>query len=211
MKVAPSVLSVDYSNLKQDLDSVRTSDFLHIDIMDGHFVPNLTIGPIILKAIKKLSNIPLDVHLMVKDANFFIDLYKDFSPKFISIHLEEETHLHRLIQKLRTLSISPAVALNPHTRVENLEHLISELDMVLIMSVNPGFGGQNFIPFTLKKVQKLKELILKKNAKTLIEVDGGVNSDNIQDLKNAGCDIVVAGNYIFKAKNRAKAIESLRV
>lgn len=210
MLVAPSVLSVDYSDLRQELSSVQTADMLHIDVMDGHFVPNLTIGPVILEAIKKSSPLPLDIHLMVENAGFFIDLYAKFAPEYISFHLEREPHPHRLIQKIKSLGIKAAVAINPHTRSEALEYLLGDLDMVLIMSVNPGFGGQKFLPLALEKTARLKDLIAQKNTQTLIEVDGGVNAQNAKDLKSAGCDIVVAGSYIFGASNRQEAIKALR-
>ncbi len=213
MLVAPSILSADFGILNREIEGICEGgcDFVHIDVMDGHFVPNLTIGPVIVEPVAKVSTKPLDIHLMVENNTFFVDLFAHLRPKYISFHIEEEKHPHRLIQKIRDLGISPAIALNPHTPPESVEYLLSDLEMVLLMSVNPGFGGQKFIPSVLEKSKKLKELIEKKGASTLIEVDGGVNDKNIKDLKNAGVDIAVAGSYVFKNKSYKDAIRSLKV
>lgn len=211
MLVAPSVLSANFGHLQKDIQEIcqAGADLVHVDVMDGHFVPNLTIGPLVVRAIKEASSKPLDVHLMVENVSFFVELYKDLA-SYISFHIEEEKHPHKIIQTLRSYGISPAITLNPHTRIEDVEHLLLDLDMVLLMSVNPGFGGQKFLPLVLEKVERLKNLIIKKGAKTLIEVDGGVSDKNIDLLKQAGCDIVVAGNYVFSSSDRKKAIESLK-
>lgn len=211
MQVAPSILSADFLNLQSEIESIKDADLLHIDIMDGHFVPNLTIGPFILENLYKITNLELDIHLMVEDTSFFIDLYAPLRPKYISIHLEKEAHVNRLIQKIRSFGISPSIALNPHTDISLLKYILQDIDMVLIMSVNPGFGGQQFIPSMLQKIIDLKELSSIYNKNLKIEVDGGVNDKNILDLKNAGVDIVVAGSYIFNASNKKDAINSLRV
>ena len=179
--------------------------------MDVHFVHNLTIVPVVVSAVAKASTKPLDIHLMVENNTFFVDLFAPLKPKYISFHIEEEKHPHRLIQKIRDYGISPAITLNPHTSLSSIEYLLEDLDMVLLMSVNPGFGGQKFIPSVLEKSAKLKEMILKRNAQTLIEVDGGVNDKNILALKNAGVDIVVAGNFVFGSSDYKKAIDSLHV
>ena len=179
--------------------------------MDGHFVPNMTIGPVVVNPVAKVATKPLDIHLMVENNTFFVDLFAPLKPKYISFHIEEEKHPHRLIQKIRDYGISPAITLNPHTSLSSIEYLLEDLDMVLLMSVNPGFGGQKFIPSVLEKSAKLKEMILKRNAQTLIEVDGGVNDKNILELKNAGVDIVVAGNFVFGSSDYKKAIDSLHV
>ena len=213
MLVAPSILSADFGNLEKEIKSICEAgcDLVHVDVMDGHFVPNLTIGPVVVEPVSKVSSKPLDIHLMVENNNFFVDLFAPLKPKYLSFHIESEKHPHRLIQKIRGLGISPAITLNPHTKVEDIEYLIEDLDMVLLMSVNPGFGGQKFIPSVIEKVKKLKELINKKNPNCLIEVDGGVSDKNIKDLKDAGVDIVVAGSFVFGSSDYKKAIDSLKV
>lgn len=213
MLVAPSILSADFGRLREEIVSICEAgcDLVHVDVMDGHFVPNLTIGPVVVSAVAKASSKPLDIHLMVENNTFFVDLFAPLKPKYISFHIEEEKHPHRLIQKIRDLGISPAIVLNPHTPPSAIEYLLEDLDMVLLMSVNPGFGGQKFIPSVLEKAPILKEMILKCNAKTLIEVDGGVNNHNIEALANAGVDIVVAGNYVFGSNDYKSAIDALKV
>ena len=213
MLVAPSILSADFGNLEQEIKAICEAgcDLVHVDVMDGHFVPNLTIGPVVVEPVSKVSSKPLDIHLMVENNNFFVDLFAPLKPKYLSFHIESEKHPHRLIQKIRSLGISPAITLNPHTKVEDLEYLIEDLDMVLLMSVNPGFGGQKFIPSVIEKVKKLKELIKKKNPNCLIEVDGGVSDKNIKELKDAGVDVVVAGSFVFGSSDYKKAIDSLKV
>ena len=213
MLVAPSILSADFGNLEKEIKSICEAgcDLVHVDVMDGHFVPNLTIGPVVVEPVSKASTKPLDIHLMVENNSFFVDLFAPLKPKYLSFHIESEKHPHRLIQKIRSLGISPAITLNPHTKVEDIEYLIEDLDMVLLMSVNPGFGGQKFIPSVIEKVTKLKELIKKKNPNCLIEVDGGVSDNNIKELKDAGVDIVVAGSFVFGSSDYKKAIDSLKV
>ena len=213
MLVAPSILSADFGNLEKEIKAICEAgcDLIHVDVMDGHFVPNLTIGPVVVQPVAKASTKPLDIHLMVENNNFFVDLFAPLKPKYLSFHLESEKHPHRLIQKIRSLEISPAITLNPHTRVEDIEYLLEDLDMVLLMSVNPGFGGQKFIPSVIEKAKKLKELINKRNPKCLIEVDGGVSDKNIKELKDAGVDIVVAGSYVFGSDSYKKAIDSLKI
>ncbi|WP_066153584.1 ribulose-phosphate 3-epimerase [Aliarcobacter cryaerophilus] len=213
MLVAPSILSADFGNLEQEIKAICEAgcDLVHVDVMDGHFVPNLTIGPVVVEPVSKASTKPLDIHLMVENNNFFVDLFAPLKPKYLSFHIESEKHPHRLIQKIRSLGISPAITLNPHTKVEDIEYLIEDLDMVLLMSVNPGFGGQKFIPSVIEKVKKLKELINKKNPNCLIEVDGGVSDTNIKELKDAGVDVVVAGSFVFGSDDYKKAIDSLKV
>ncbi len=214
MLVAPSILSADFGNLEKDVKAICEGgcDFVHIDVMDGHFVPNLTIGPAVVSAAAKAASKPLDIHLMVENNTFFVDLFAPLKPKYISFHIEEEKHPHRLIQKIRALGISPALVLNPHTPPEAVEFLLEDIDMVLLMSVNPGFGGQSFIPSVIEKAKKLKTLIEKRNPNCLIEIDGGVNDENVTTLRDAGVDVVVAGSYVYNNPKGVKyAIESLKV
>ncbi len=212
MLVAPSILSADFGRLNQEVKAICDGgcDLVHVDVMDGHFVPNLTIGPVVVEAVAKAATKPLDIHLMVQNNTFFVDLFAPFKPKYISFHIEEEKHPHRLIQKIRSLGISPAIVLNPHTPPSMVKYLIEDLDMILLMSVNPGFGGQKFIPSVIKKAKELKKLINKHNPNCLIEVDGGVNDKNVSLLKEAGVDIVVAGSYVYKSKDYKVAIDSLK-
>jgi len=213
MLVAPSILSADFGKLNEDIQAICDGgcDLIHVDVMDGHFVPNMTIGPVVVNAVAKIASKPLDIHLMVENNSFFIDLFAHLKPKYISFHLESEKHPHRVIQKLRALDIKPAIVLNPHTRPEEIEYLLADLDMVLLMSVNPGFGGQKFIETVVEKTKKLKALITKYNPSCLIQIDGGVSDKNIQTLKDAGVDVVVAGSYVYGANDIPKAIKSLQI
>jgi len=212
MLVAPSLLSADFGNLSRDVKAICEAgcDLIHVDVMDGHFVPNLTIGPPVVSAIAKSATKPLDIHLMVENNTFFVELFAPLKPKYISFHIEEEKHPHRLIQRIKELGIKPAIVLNPHSRVEEIEYLLPDLDMVLLMSVNPGFGGQKFISSVIEKSKKLKNMITAQNLNTLIEVDGGVSNKNIELLADAGVDVVVSGSYIFKQENLKDAIKSLK-
>ncbi|BFU78951.1 ribulose-phosphate 3-epimerase [Arcobacter sp. 15-2] len=213
MQVAPSILSADFGILNDEIKAICEGgcDLVHVDVMDGHFVPNLTIGPVVVNAVAKIATKPLDIHLMVENNTFFVDLFAPLKPKYISFHIEEEKHPHRLIQKIRDYGIKPAIVLNPHSRPEDIEYLLEDLDMVLLMSVNPGFGGQKFIESVVPKAKKLKELINKHNPTCLIEVDGGVNDKNIGELKVAEVDVVVAGSYVYGADDYGQAIKSLQI
>ena len=213
MYVAPSILSADFANLESEIKAVceAGADLIHIDVMDGHFVPNLTIGPVVVNAAKKSSSVPLDIHLMVENPSFFVEMFLGIKPKFLGFHIEAENHPLRLIDHIRNNGISPAIVLNPHTPISSLKHIINSVDMVLLMSVNPGFGGQKFMPIVIDKIKELKELIYKTNSICMIEIDGGVNGLNVAELDEAGADIVVAGNYIFSSNDYETAIRSLKV
>lgn len=206
------MLSADFGNLQRDIEMVNNSEasIFHLDIMDGVFVPNISYGFPVVKAIKKHSKKPLDVHLMITDPDRYLESFSEAGADWISVHFEACNHLHRTIQKLKNLGVKAGVALNPHTPVLLLEDIIADLDFVLIMSVNPGFGGQKFIPNSLNKVKALKELINRKNSQSLIEVDGGVDLNNAQLLVAAGADILVAGNTVFAASNPIEMISSLK-
>ena len=213
MLVAPSILSADFGKLNDEVNSIYNGgcDLIHTDVMDGHFVPNLTIGPVVVSAVAKCTSKPLDIRLMVQNNTFFVELFAPLKPEYISFHIEEEKHPHRLIQKIRSLGIKPAIVLNPHTPPQSIEYLLKDLDMVLLMSVNPGFGGQSFIDSVLEKASIVNEMRNKINPNCLIEVDGGVNDKNIQALKDVGVDIVVAGSYVFNHNSKEEAIKSLQI
>ncbi|WP_103649404.1 ribulose-phosphate 3-epimerase [Campylobacter concisus] len=213
MYVAPSILSADFGNLAAEIRAICEAgcDLVHVDVMDGHFVPNLTIGPVVVNAVAKAATKPLDIHLMVENNSFFADLFLPLKPKFLTFHIEEEKHPLRLIDHIRKNGVGPGIVLNPHTPVSAIEHIIDEVDIVLLMSVNPGFGGQKFMPVVLEKTRALRELIERKNAKCLIEVDGGVNGLNAPDLEEAGADILVAGNYIFSSNSYEQAIRAIKL
>ena len=210
--IAPSLLSADFGNLATSIDMVNKSeaDWLHIDVMDGVFVPNISFGFPVLDYVKKLSTKPLDVHLMIVDPMKFVKEVKDSNAYLMNIHYEVSTHLHRSIQQIKEAGMKAAVTLNPHTPVSLLQDVVTDLDMVLLMSVNPGFGGQKFISNTVNKVAELKELILKKGSNALIEVDGGINLETGKLVVDAGADALVAGNFVFKSENPIETIAALK-
>ena len=210
--IAPSLLSADFGNLTSSINMVNNSeaDWLHIDVMDGVFVPNISFGFPVLDYVKKLSTKPLDVHLMIVDPMKFVKEVKDSNAYLMNIHYEVSTHLHRSIQQIKEAGMRAAVTLNPHTPVSLLQDVITDLDMVLLMSVNPGFGGQKFIPNTVYKVAELKEMILKRGSSAIIEVDGGINLETGKLVVDAGADALVAGNFVFKSENPIETIAALK-
>ncbi len=214
MYLAPSILSANFIDLKNQIESVIAggADLLHIDVMDGHFVPNLTFGPFIIKQIKKNFNIPLDVHLMISNPENYIEEYISAGADYLTFHFETVKHIHRYIEKIKQLGAKAGLAINPHTSVYELEEILLYLDMILVMSVNPGFGGQKFIPSSIQKIKKLTKLIeeLKLPAKPLIEIDGGINLDNIEILAKEGVDIFVAGSSIFNTPDILTATKEFK-
>ena len=210
--IAPSVLAADFTKLGEELQLINESnaDWLHVDIMDGRFVPNISFGQFIVEFIKKISSKPLDVHLMILEPERYIEEFRKAGADVITVHYEACPHLHRTLQHIKATGAKAGIALNPHTPVSVLEDIIDDTDLVCLMSVNPGFGGQKFIPQTLEKVRKLKNMIGDNYSNTLIEIDGGVSLENYQALLKAGADILVAGNSVFKAKNPKLAIEELK-
>jgi ribulose-phosphate 3-epimerase len=210
--IAPSVLAADFANLQRDIEMINTSeaDWFHIDIMDGVFVPNISFGMPVLEAINKHAKKTIDVHLMIVDPDRYISTFKKLGADVLTVHYEACTHLHRTLQAIKAEGMKAGVALNPHTNVDLLEDVIQDIDLVCIMSVNPGFGGQSFIENTYAKVEKLKALINRKNASTLIEIDGGVTNKNTKQLVEAGADVLVAGSYVFGAENPIATIADLK-
>jgi ribulose-phosphate 3-epimerase len=210
--IAPSILAADFANLQRDIEMINNSsaDWFHIDIMDGVFVPNISFGMPVLEAITKHAKKTIDVHLMIIDPDRYIKTFADLGANVLTVHYEVCTHLHRTLQEIKAAGMKAGVALNPHSNIDLLEDIINDIDLVCIMSVNPGFGGQSFIENTYEKVRKLKALIAKKNTTTIIEIDGGVTSKNSKQLVEAGADVLVAGNFVFKAENPTQTIADLK-
>lgn len=210
--IAPSILSADFTTLGDEIRNVEAAgaDWIHIDVMDGHFVPNITMGPVIVEAVKKVTELPLDVHLMIEHPDQYIPDFADAGADLISVHVETCLHLNRTIDLIRCSDCRPGVVLNPATPLNTIDWILEDIDFVLLMSVNPGFGGQSFIPNTIKKIRLLKHMINQQNLSVLIQVDGGVNDKTIQEISKAGADVFVAGSAIFGTGDYKKTIKTLR-
>lgn len=211
-KIAPSILSADFLNLGKDIEMINNSeaDWIHCDVMDGSFVPNISFGFPIIKQVSKIAKKPLDVHLMIVHPENYIQEVKDAGAYMMTVHYEVSPHLHRTVGAIKEAGMKAGVTLNPHTPISLLEDIVQDVDMVLLMSVNPGFGGQKFIQNSLRKISELKEMILRKNISTLIEVDGGVNIDNVRTLVDAGADVLVAGSAVFGDSNPTEMIKRMK-
>jgi ribulose-phosphate 3-epimerase len=212
VKIAPSILSADFSRLGEEIRDVENggADYIHIDVMDGHFVPNITIGPLIVEAIRPVTKLPLDVHLMIENPDQYIEAFAKAGADYITVHVEACRHLHRTIHFIKSFGVKAGVVLNPATPVETIQHVLSDVDMVLLMSVNPGFGGQAFISEVIPKISKLKEMIEEKGLQIEIEIDGGVNEKTAKLCIEAGATVLVAGSAIYNENDRAKAIAALK-
>ncbi len=210
--IAPSLLSSDFLNLQRDCDMLNKSsaDWFHLDVMDGRFVPNISFGPMIIEFIRKTTTKCCDVHLMIEEPEKFAEAFKKAGADNLTIHIEACRHLHRNIQQIKSLGMKAGIAINPHTPVDTLKDILADIDLVCLMSVNPGFGGQSFIPHTINKIKQLKEMINERSLNVKIEIDGGVTLENARSIIEAGADILVAGNTVFKSKDPIATIESLK-
>jgi len=211
-KIAPSILSADFTRLKEEVRDVEKAgaDYIHIDVMDGHFVPNITVGPMIVKAVRRITPLPLDVHLMISDPDSFIDEFARAGANILTVHAETLNHLHRTIQHIRDKGVKPSVSLNPATSLDALEYILDDLDMVLLMTVNPGFEGQEFIAEVIPKIERLRDMVERRGLRTDIEVDGGIGPGNISVVSSAGANVFVAGSAIFYSEDYEKTIRLMR-
>ncbi|MET1013770.1 MAG: ribulose-phosphate 3-epimerase [Paenisporosarcina sp.] len=212
IKIAPSILAADFSKLGEEVKEVERAgaELIHIDVMDGHFVPNITMGPIVVEALRPLTKLPLDVHLMIENAYQYIESFAKAGADYITVHVEACTHLHRTIQLIRSFGVKPGVVLNPHTPVEAIQHVLDDIDMVLFMTVNPGFGGQKFIHSVVPKINQLSNIIKERQLNIEIEIDGGINKDTIVECAKAGATIFVAGSAIYSQQDRTKALQDIK-
>lgn len=211
IKIAPSILAADFSKLAEEVKAVEEAGakLIHIDVMDGHFVPNITMGPIVVDALRPVTNLPLDVHLMIENPDQYIEEFVKAGADYITVHVEACRHLHRTIQLIRSLGAKPGVVLNPHTPVETIQHVLEDIDLVLLMTVNPGFGGQKFIHSVVPKIETLSGMIKEKNLNVEIEIDGGINAETIKPCAQAGASIFVAGSAIYGQEDRKAALQSI--
>jgi ribulose-phosphate 3-epimerase len=211
-KIAPSILSADFTRLQEEIREVEKAgaDYIHIDVMDGHFVPNITVGPMIVKAVRRVTALPLDVHLMITEPDSFIDEFAKAGADILTVHTETANHLHRTIQHIRDSGVKPSVSLNPATCLEVIDYILDDLDMVLLMTVNPGFEGQQFISEVIPKIERLRRMIDKRGLDIDIEVDGGIGPDNISEVSSAGANVFVAGSAIFYSEDYKKTISTMR-
>lgn len=212
IKIAPSILSADFAKLGEEIKEVEQggADWIHVDVMDGHFVPNITIGPLIVEAIRPVTTLPLDVHLMIEEPDRYIEQFAKAGADYITVHVEACRHLHRTIQLIRSFGVKPGVVLNPHTPVETIQHVLEDIDLVLFMTVNPGFGGQKFISSVVPKVKQLSAIIKERNLPIEIEIDGGISPETIGMCVEAGATVFVAGSAVYNQKDRAAAIQKIR-
>ncbi|WP_211654469.1 ribulose-phosphate 3-epimerase [Planococcus alpniumensis] len=212
IKIAPSILAADFAKLGQEVQEVEKAgaDWIHIDVMDGHFVPNITMGPIVVDALRPLTQLPLDVHLMIENPDRYIEDFAKAGADYITVHVEACPHLHRTIQLIRSFGVKPGVVLNPHTPIETIQHVLEDIDLVLFMTVNPGFGGQKFIHSVVPKVEALSQLIQDKGLSVDIQIDGGINEETIVPCAQAGANVFVAGSAIFGKQDRTQALQAIK-
>jgi ribulose-phosphate 3-epimerase len=210
LKIAPSILSADFGRLAEEVRAIGSADYVHVDVMDGRFVPNMTIGPLVVEAVRRATQLPLDVHLMIEEAERWVPAYAKAGADVIGVHVEACPHLHRTLHQIKELGKRASVVLNPATPLEAIEWVLGDVDQVLIMSVNPGFGGQHFIPSALEKIRRLRRMISERGLDVDIEVDGGINLDNVAEVVAAGANVLVSGSAIFGTKDRAATIAAMR-
>ncbi|MFP3916324.1 ribulose-phosphate 3-epimerase [Lysinibacillus telephonicus] len=212
IKIAPSILAANFAKLGQEVKEVEEAgaELIHIDVMDGHFVPNITMGPIVVEALRPITQLPLDVHLMIENPDAYIEQFAKAGADYITVHVEACRHLHRTIQLIRSFGVKPGVVLNPHTPIESIQHILEDVDLVLFMTVNPGFGGQKFISSVVPKIEALSKVINERQLSVEIEVDGGITAETIVPCANAGATIFVAGSAIYNKENRAQSLQEIK-